>query len=58
MTDTGTVRNMEGFNLKNTLEKSVHLVPFITRIYHDARPPERQIPTDVSLFLKKYRPAL
>jgi len=30
------------FYSKTKLEKLVHLVAFITRIYHDARPPERQ----------------
>ena len=28
---------------QNKFEKLVHLVGFITRIYHNARPPERQI---------------
>jgi len=32
------------FYSKNKFEKSVHLVDFIIRIYHDARSPERQIP--------------
>ena len=31
------------FYSKNTFEKSVHLLDFIVRIYHDARSPERQI---------------
>ena len=31
------------FYSKNKFEKLVHLVGFITRIYHDARSPERQI---------------
>jgi len=31
------------FYSKNELEKLVHLVGFIIRIYHDARSPERQI---------------
>jgi hypothetical protein len=31
------------FYSKNKLEKLVHLVGFIIRIYHDARPPESQI---------------
>jgi len=31
------------FYSKNKFEKSVHLVGFIIRIYHDARSPERQI---------------
>jgi len=30
------------FYFKNKLEKLVHLVGFIIRIYHDARSPERQ----------------
>jgi len=32
------------FYSKNKLEKLVHLVGFIIRIYHDARSPERQVP--------------
>jgi len=31
------------FYSKNKFEKLVHLVGFITRIYHDARSPERHI---------------
>jgi len=31
------------FYSKNKFEKLVHLVGFSTRIYHDARSPERQI---------------
>ena len=31
------------FHSKNKFENLVHLVGFIIRIYHDARPPERQI---------------
>jgi len=31
------------FYSRNKFEKLVHLVGFIIRIYHDARPPERQI---------------
>jgi len=31
------------FYAKNKFEELVHLVGFIVRIYHDARPPERQI---------------
>ena len=31
------------FYSKNKFEKLVHLVGFITRIYHEARSPERQI---------------
>ena len=31
------------FYSKNKFEKLVHLVGFIIRIYHDARPPERQM---------------
>jgi len=31
------------FHSKNKFEKLVHLVDFIMRIYHDERPPERQI---------------
>ena len=34
---------MLSFYYKNKFEKLVHLVDFIIRIYHDARPPERQI---------------
>jgi len=33
------------FYSKNKLEKLVHLVGFIIRIYHDARSPDHQIPT-------------
>ena len=33
-----------GLFQKNKFQKLVHLVGFITRIYHDARSPERQIP--------------
>ena len=29
---------------KNKFEKSVHLVSFIIRIYHEAQSPEREIP--------------
>ena len=42
MMDKGTVRNIQSFIPKNKFEKLVHLVGFIIRIYHDARPPERQ----------------
>jgi len=31
------------FYSKNKFEKSVHLIGFIIRIYHDVRSPERQI---------------
>jgi len=31
------------FYSKNKFEKLLHTVGFIIRIYHDARPPERQI---------------
>ena len=31
------------FYSKNKFEKSVHLVGFVIRIYHDARSPERQV---------------
>ena len=31
------------FYSKNKFEKSLHLLGFIILIYHDARPPERQI---------------
>ena len=31
------------FYSKNKFDKLVHLVDFITKIYHDARSPERQI---------------
>jgi len=30
------------FYSKNKFQKLVHLVGFILKIYHDARPPERQ----------------
>ena len=33
------------FYFKNKLEKLVHLVSFVIRIYHDARSPERQFVT-------------
>ena len=36
------------FYSKNKLEKLVHLVGFIIRIYHDARSPERQ--TDIYIY--------
>ena len=39
----GTVRNMLSFMLKNKFEKSLHLVVFTIRIYHDARSAECQI---------------
>jgi len=39
------------FYPKNKFEKSVHLVDFIIRIYHDARSPERQT-LNISLILK------
>jgi len=39
---TGNVRNMY-FYCKNKNEKLVNLVGFITRIYHDARLPGRQM---------------
>ena len=45
MMDRGTVE----FYSKNKFEKSVHLVGFIIRTYHDARPPERYIA--VNLFV-------
>jgi len=38
------------FYSKNKLEKLVHLVGFIIRIYHDARSPERQNPRTGSYF--------
>jgi len=41
-----------GFYSKNKFEKSVHLVGFIIRIYHDVRSPERQI----CLFKQKLYP--
>ena len=34
-------KHVESYS-KNKFEKLVHLVGFIIRIYHDARPPERQ----------------
>ena len=34
---------------KINFEKSVHLVGFIIRIYHDARSPERQIHTHIDM---------
>ena len=37
------------FYSKNELEKLVHLVGFIIRIYHDARSPERQIRQTVEM---------
>jgi len=40
MMDRGTVRNIEIYS-KNKFEKSVHLVGFIIRLYHDARSTER-----------------
>jgi len=41
---TGTVRNMYSFipPPKKKIEKLLHLVGFIVRIYHDVRSPERQ----------------
>jgi len=41
------------FYSKNKLEKLVHLVGFIIRIYHDARSPERQklTPSSTAVFL-------
>ena len=44
MMDRGTVQNMQSFIPKINFEKLIHLVGFITRIYHDAWSPERQIP--------------
>ena len=35
-------KHVESYS-KNKFEKSVHLVGFVIRIYHDARSPERQI---------------
>jgi len=43
MMDRETVRNMYSFYSKNKIEKLVHVVGFIIRIYHDAWSPERQI---------------
>ena len=45
MMDRGTVRNMYGFIPKIKFEKLLRLVGFVIRIYHDPRPPERQIRT-------------
>ena len=46
------------FYSKNKFEKSVHLVGFIIRIYHDARSPERQnqhqVQTDI--FIRQLNP--
>jgi len=41
MMDRGTVRNQQSFIPK--IEKSVHLLGSIIKIYHAARSPERQI---------------
>jgi len=41
--DRGTLRNMQSFIPKINLEKLVHLVGTVIRIYHDARSPESQI---------------
>ena len=38
------------FYSKNKLEKLVHLVGFIVRIYHDARSPESQITANVDYY--------
>jgi len=43
--DRGTVRKHVEFYSKNKFETLVHLVGFITRIYHDARSPEPQNPS-------------
>jgi hypothetical protein len=43
MMERGTVLKHVEFYSKNKLEKLVHLVGFIIRIYHDARSAERQI---------------
>jgi len=40
MMDRRTVRNNVEFYSKNKLEKLVHLVGFIIRIYHDAQLPD------------------
>ena len=48
MMDRGTVRNMLSLYSKNKLEKLVHLIGFIIRIYHDVRSPKRQ---NVSLYI-------
>ena len=44
MMERGTVQKHVEFYSKNKFEKLVRLVDFIIRIYHDARPPERQSP--------------
>ena len=44
MMDRKPVRNMQSSIPKNKLEKLVHLVGFIIRMYHDARSSECQIP--------------
>ena len=41
MMDRGSPKHLV-FYSKNKFEKSVHLVGFLIRIYHDARSPERQ----------------
>ena len=43
------------FYSKNKLEKLVHLVGFIIRIYHDARSPERQISSRPYFALGKFK---
>jgi len=48
MMDRETVRNMYSFIPENKFEKLAHLVGFVVRIYHDARPHERQIQFSLS----------
>ena len=45
MMDRGTAPKHVEFYSKNKFEKFVRLFGFITRIYHDALSPERQIRT-------------
>ena len=52
MMDRGTLRTCRVFFFsKNKVEKLVHLVGFIIRIYHDARSPERQILLEDFIFV-------
>jgi hypothetical protein len=43
------------FYSKNKFEKLLYLVGFIIRIYHDARPPERQINGGISTHTHTYK---
>jgi len=52
MMDRVTVRKHIEFYSKNKFENLVHLVGFIIRIYHDARPPERQVPDLVTVHIR------